>query len=178
MRVTSVHQLIFVIFTALSYISLVDTVPLDVSSFPVNVEVRRPPPRRVPGCPTSRFAHRLSGYFLRTIYDPTIPKEFAEFGGYQGWTDNWFWENFTILDTTPNYPAEQKGKKRPPPGKWAKSRRQFADILNKRVPEIRKVLGDIKPDDNEVNFGGMDDKDCLSAFWKATYTAKLKKPYG
>lgn len=179
MHLFSSHQLALVIFTALSLFSLVDAIPPGRAPADVIVEPRKPPQRAAPGCPTAKFLHRQAEYFLRTYYDPSIPKEYAEFGGYHGFTQDWYWDNFTVTDNTPNYPAEQKGKKRAPPGNWAKSRRQFSDKLNEVVPKIRSIFGDIKPNYEELYYGGLvDDNECLTGFWKAVYTAKLKKPYG
>jgi hypothetical protein len=172
------QYLIFFVITALSLSPLVDAAPQKRTPPPLVLEPRKPPQKAAPGCPTGKFAHRLVKYSLRSFYDDSIAEEFAKTGGYNGFTEGWFWDNFTITDETPNYPAKEKGKKLPAPGKWAKSRRQFGDTLTRVLPEIRKVLGDVRWDENELYFGGMDDKDCLTGFWTGTYIATLKKPYG
>lgn len=42
-----------------------------------------------------------------------------------------------------------------------------------------RIFGNIQWDENELFFGGMlDGSDCRTGFWKATYTAKLRKRYG
>lgn len=179
MRAVSLHQLILLIFTAVSLPSLLDALPQNLAPNTVELEVRRPPPKAAPGCPTARFLHAQTREFLGNFYDPSIPKQYAAFGGYDGFTKDKLWYNFTIKDITPNYPAAEKGKKIPPLGRWAKSRRQFADKLNVEMPKIFKVLGNIHYDENKVWYGGtLDDNDCLTGFWKGTYIATLKEAYG
>lgn len=119
MRPTSFQGLTAVFFTALSLLSIVDAIPQGQGPTDVIVEPRRPPPRAAPGCPTASFLHRQAEYFLRAYYDASIPQEFAEFGGYDGYTEGWFQDKFIITDNTPNYPAAEKGKKRLAPGNWA-----------------------------------------------------------
>ncbi|ERF72035.1 hypothetical protein EPUS_04953 [Endocarpon pusillum Z07020] len=174
MRV-SVHRFILLAFTAFCLVYLVDAAPPNPVSAVAAIEPRKPPPKAPPGCPTARYLHSLSKYFLRSFYDPDIKKQF---GSYEGYTQDWFWDQFSITDTTPNYPAEQKGKKLAAPGRWAKSRREFSNILTEVIPKIRNVLGDIHLDENELSSGGMEGNDCLTGVWKATYIATLKKPYG
>jgi hypothetical protein len=175
MRPVSIDQVVFFIFTALSLASLITAVPQGRAPTPLALERRKPPQPHAPGCPTARFAHAQSQYFLRGLYEDDIVKKF---GSYNGYTQDRFWDNFTIKDITPNYPAATKGKKLPAPGRWAKSRFGFGNKLTEVLPKIRDIFGDIRTDDNELNFGGSDDKDCLTAFWKGTYIATLRKPYG
>ncbi len=169
-----IHRFVYLAFAALALVYLVDAAPpRDISA--VAALEPRTPQRAAPGCPTSRFIHFRSQYFLRSFYDPDIKKNF---GSYEGFTEDTFWDKFTITDKTSNYPANEKGKKLPAPGKWATSRLQFSQKLTEVIPKIRSVLGDIHWDENELYFGGMDDRDCRTGFWKATYIATLKKPYG
>ncbi len=137
--------------------------------------IRRPRPPIIPGCPSYKDLTTINKYFLRTISAPEVATFYK---GYDGFTQDYFWDNFTITDTTPNYPAAQKGKKRPAPGRWAKSRLQFAKGLTEGIPKFREIYGNIEQDPNELNFGGMEGNDCLTAFWEGTYTAKLRKAYG
>ena len=62
-------------------------------------------------------------------------------GGYRAIAADHFFPDVKITDTTPNYPKKQKGKKYPPPGTYARSNTQFADIHARINPEIQKVLG-------------------------------------
>jgi hypothetical protein len=137
--------------------------------------IRPPRPSTVPGCPSYRDLISLNKRFIRTIAAPEIATFYQ---GYYGFTADYFWDNFTITDTTANYPAAQKGKKKSAPGTWANSRTQFAKGLTEGIPEFRTIYGNIEEDPNELNYGGQEGDDCLTAFWKGTYTATLKKAYG
>lgn len=170
-----VHRFILLAFTAFCLVRFVDAAPPNPVSAVAALEPRRPPPKAPPGCPTARYLHSLAKYSLRSFYDPDIKKQY---GSYEGYSQDRFWDKFSIIDTTINYPAEQKGKKLAAPGTWAKSRLEFSKKLTAVIPKIRDVLGDIHWDEKELYYGGMEGNDCLTGFWKATYIATLKKPYG
>ncbi len=177
MRPLRFHRLTLLTLTTFSLSCLIIAVPQTYAPTPLAVEPRRPPQGHAPGCPTANFAHHLSQIFLQSIYDPPSSIE-KQFGGYDAFTRDYFWDNFTIKDITPNYPAEKNGGKLAPLGRWAKSRFTYRNKLKEVVPAIRKIFGDIHWDENELYFGGTEDNDCLTAFWKGTYIATLLKPYG
>jgi hypothetical protein len=166
------YRFLLFFLPALLLSSLVAAAP---NPTPVAEPLRRPRQSPVPGCPSYHDLTAENKYFLRTLEAPEVPTFFK---GYEGFTEYYFWDNFTITDTTPNFPAPQKGKKLPPPGKWAKSRLQFAKGLEENLPKFREIFGNIEQNPNELNYGGMQGEDCLTAFWEGNYLAKLKKPYG
>ena len=128
-----------------------------------------------PGCPTNQIIQDINKHFIETISTSGPPKDFRD---YNRWTSGWFGGNFTITDTTPNYPSPKKGVARAAPGEWAKSRRLFVGCLTVHIPEIRAIF-DIKEDGKGVNIGGLaDPSKCHEACYIGTYTAKLKESYG
>jgi hypothetical protein len=141
----------------------------------IAVTLQRPPPYHAPNCP---FGSQLAGYgrvFLRCWYDPASA---ASYGGYRPYTKDYFWKNFTITDVTPNYPGPKKGERLPPPGNYATSRIQFADIFDKYIPKFYEIFGNLQPDYSLPTGGGFADGDCLTYEWESHYTATLLKPYG
>ena len=129
--------------------------------------------RRTPGCPSVKVLPSKNKLFYGTLTRPEI----ATFdGGYYGFVKDYYSDNFTITDTTANYPSWIDGKKRPVLGTWAKSGTQFAKGLTKNLPKIREIF-DIKVNDNVVTSGGTGTK-CKETTMKATFTAKLKKNVG
>jgi hypothetical protein len=129
--------------------------------------------RGTPGCPSVRVLPSKNRLFYGTLTRPEI----ANFdGGYYGFVKDYYSDNFTITDTTANYPTWIKDKRRPVLGTWAKSGNQFAKGLTKNLPKIREIF-DITVDDNTVISSGNGSK-CKETIVKATFTAKLKKNFG
>jgi hypothetical protein len=133
-------------------------------------------PTHKPNCPYSSVEQGNNRVFLRFWYDPTDLIESN--GGYRAYTEDHFFDDFSITDKTPNYPSPIKGVKFPPPGKYARSRLQFADIHSWVVPQAEAVFGKPRTDPNYPGGGGMDDNDCLTFRWKHRLLATLLKPYG
>lgn len=129
--------------------------------------------RRTPGCPSVKVLPSQNRLFYGTLTRPEI----ATFdGGYYKFVKDYYSDNFTITDTTANYPTWIEGEKRPVLGTWAKSGTQFAKRLTENLPKIREIF-DIEVDDNVVTSSGKGTK-CKETNMKATFTANLKKNFG
>jgi hypothetical protein len=133
-------------------------------------------PTHKPNCPYNTVEQGNTRVFNRFWYDPSDLIESN--GGYRAYTDNHFFDDFYIVDNTPNYPSPIKGVKFPPPGKYARSRLQFADIHSWVIPQAESVFGKPVPDPNYPGGGSMDDNDCLIFRWHHRLLATLLKPYG
>lgn len=133
-------------------------------------------PYHKPNCPYNSVEQGNTRVFLRFWYDPTDLIESN--GGYRAYTDDHFFDDFTITDTTPNYPSPNKGIKFPPPGNYARSRLQFADIHSWVIPQAESIFGKPNTDPNYPGGGSMDDNDCLTYRWNHHILATLQKPYG
>ena len=129
-----------------------------------------------PNCPYNSVEQGNTRVFLRFWYDPSDLIE--SYGGYRAYTEDHFFDDFSITDNTPNYPSAVKGVKAPPPGNYARSRLQFADIHSSVIPQAESVLGKPNTDPNYAGGGGMDDNDCLTYRWHHHILATLQKPYG
>ena len=129
--------------------------------------------RRAPGCPSVKVLPAQNRLFYGTLTRPEI----ATFdGGYYDFVKDYYTDNFTITDTTTNYPTWIVGKKRPVLGTWAKSETQFAKGLTKYLPKIRDIFN-IEVDGDVVTAGGQGAK-CKETTMKATFIAKLKRNFG
>ena len=133
-------------------------------------------PVHKPNCPYAFSEQGNTRLLLRFWYDPTGLIESN--GGYRAYTQNHFFDDFTITDNTPDYPSPIKGLKFPPPGTYARSRTQFADIHSVVVPQAEAVFGKPITDPNYPGGGSMDDNDCLKFHWNHHILATLQKPYG
>lgn len=127
---------------------------------------------RPPGCPSVKVLPAKNKLFYGTLTRPEI----ATFdGGYYGFVKDYYTDDFTITDTTTNYPTWIEGKKRAVLGTWAKSGTQFAKGLTENLPKIRDIF-DIQANDDIVTSGGKGTK-CKETTMKATFTAKLKRNF-
>ena len=128
--------------------------------------------RGTPGCPSVKVLPSQNRLFYGTLTRPEI----ATFdGGYYEFVGNYYSDNFTITDTTSNYPTWTEGEKRPVLGTWAKSGTQFAKGLTENLPKIRDIF-DIEVNGSVVTSGGEGTK-CRETYMKATFTAKLKRDF-
>jgi hypothetical protein len=130
-----------------------------------------PPP---PDCPLGSHLAGSGRDLIRTYYSPSI----SEAGGYRLYTEKRFADEFTITDLTPDYPARQKGKKYPPPGTYATSRLQFADLFQKYINKPYEFFGNVQIDDRFPYGGAAKPGDCFTYEWESTYGATMLKPYG
>ena len=133
-------------------------------------------PVHKPNCPYNSVEQGNTRVFNRFWYDPTDLIESN--GGYRAYTEDHFFDDFTITDNTPDYPTHLKGIKFAPPGAYARSRLQFADIHSWVLPEVKKVFGKPATDPNYPGGGEMDGSDCLIYRWRHRLLATLLKPYG
>ncbi|KAF7514111.1 hypothetical protein GJ744_004436 [Endocarpon pusillum] len=133
-------------------------------------------PTHKPNCPYNSVEQGNTRVLNRFWYDTSDLIESN--GGYRAYTENHFFDDFSITDNTPNYPGPVKGAKLPRPGNYACSRLQFADIHSAVVPQAEAVLGKPDTDPTYPGGGGMDDNDCLIYRWHHRLLATLQKPYG
>lgn len=129
-----------------------------------------------PLCP---YGSELAGrgrVFLRCWYDYQDIKKYS--GSYRAFTKGQMWDNLTVTDITPNYPApEGHGKFLSPFGEYAENRFQFSDLHEKYIPKFDKTF-DFTHDVNAPSYGYRDENDCLTYHWESHYLATLLKPYG
>ena len=133
-------------------------------------------PAHQPNCPYQSVLTGNTRVFNRFWYDPNDLLESN--GGYRTYTEDHFFDDFTITDNTPNYPSPVKGIMFPPPGKYAQSRLEFADKHSWVVPAAESIFGKPRTDDNYAGGGDTDDNDCLIHRWSHRLLATLRQPYG
>ena len=127
---------------------------------------------RALGCPSVKVLPNNNQMFYGTLTRPEI----ATFeGGYYEFVKSYYSSNFTITDTTTNYPTWIQGKKRAVLGTWAKTNQQFAKGLTVNLPKIRDIF-DIAVVGNVDSSFGQGAK-CRETTIKATFSAKLKKNF-
>jgi hypothetical protein len=148
---------------------------LSILSFSIIAEAR-PPRFHAPGCPYITRTQGLSRVFRRVWYETTATIDF--YGGYRGFTDSLFFDDFSIVDNTTNYPSPIKGVKFPAPGKYARSRLQFADIHSWVIPKVEAILGNTTVDSDYPGLYEIDPNNCLIYRMRTRRLATLQKAYG
>lgn len=164
MHLSLAHSLA-VLATLLSYSCFVEAIPRGPGG-----------PYHAPGCPYNSVLQGRNRVFLRFWHDPSNLIESA--GGYRASTENHFFDDFTITDNTPNYPSPVKGVSFPPPGNYARSRLQFADIHSWIIPKARKVFGNVEQAPDSPFGMGQDPNDCLKFSREMRLLGTLLRPYG
>ena len=151
------------------------TALLSILSFSIIAEAR-PPRYHAPNCPFFTRTQGLSRVLPRLWYEP--PANIELYGGYRVYTENNFFDDFSIVDNTPNYPSPIKGVKFPAPGKYARSRLQFADIHSWVIPQAAAIFGNITLDFDYPDLYELDPNNCLIYRTRVRRLATLLKPYG
>ncbi len=133
-------------------------------------------PSHRPNCPYQSVLAGKTRVFNCLWYDPSDLIESN--GGYRIYTENHFFDDFTITDNTANYLSPVTGTKLPPPSKYARSRLEFTDIHSWVIPEVEKIFCKPRTNDNYAGGGDIDENDCLTHRWNHRLLATLQQPYG
>jgi hypothetical protein len=159
-----------------SMLGLSLTALLTIVSFSTIAQAR-PPRFHAPNCPFITRSQGLGRVLPRAWYLP--PSEVEFYGGYRVFTELNFFDDFSVVDNTTNYPSPIKGVKFPAPGNYARSRLQFADIHSWVIPQVAAIFGNITRD---FDFPGgalrTDPNNCLISRTSFRQLATLQKAYG